>query len=63
MSKKTIYHRGYVIEWIEHMNSWRIYREESKANTIAYQEPRDSLTAGPGVKTGWSIAGRSQNTG
>ena len=38
MSKKTIYHRGYVIEWIEHMNSWRIYREESKANTIAYED-------------------------
>jgi DNA-directed RNA polymerase subunit RPC12/RpoP len=38
VSKKTIYHRGYVIEWIEHMNSWRIYREESKANTIAYED-------------------------
>ena len=44
MSKKTIYHRGYVIEWIEHMNSWRIYREESKANTIAYEDdPEEAL--------------------
>lgn len=44
MSKKTIYHRGYVIEWIEHMNSWRIYREESKANTIAYEDdPEEAI--------------------
>ena len=36
--KRTVYHRGFEIEWVEHMNAWRIFREESKGSTIAYED-------------------------
>ena len=44
MSNQTIYHKGYVIEWIEHKEAWRVYREESKAYTIAYEDdPKEAI--------------------
>lgn len=42
--KKTIYHRGYMIEWIEPQEAWRVCREESKGNTIAYEDnPEEAI--------------------
>ena len=36
MDKKTVYFRQFVIEWIEHNNAWRVFREEKPSETLAY---------------------------
>lgn len=31
-------YKGYVIEWIEHKEAYRVYRPEKEQNTIAYED-------------------------
>lgn len=43
MDKKTVYFRQFVIEWVEHRDAWRVYREEKPSDTIAYvDDPREA---------------------
>ena len=39
-------YRGFIIEYVEHREAFRIYRPEKEANTIAYAETMEEAKAG-----------------
>ena len=36
--EKTVYYKGYVIEYIPHRGDYRVYQEESPTDTVAYED-------------------------
>jgi hypothetical protein len=43
---KTITYKGFVIDWIDHKEAYRIYRPERERETIAYADTIEEAKAG-----------------
>lgn len=43
---QTVKYKGFLIEWIESMNSWRICRENQQYATVAYEDSVDEAKVG-----------------